>query len=247
MNRLFRVSLAIVSMISIVVRAPAAWTGPQPVSAESTSALWKPLPTAGAPAGRVDEYVFWTGREVLIWGGQKIVPVSDVTQYDPSSGQSYAVTTDLSPTSDGARYNPRRRSMVPDQYERGAEWGACRAGVWTGSEMLVWGTGQCGGARYEPGADQWHPMSQIGAPTARNFPAAVWTGDRLLIWGGSQDEGPRKLPTLLDDGASYDPRTDTWRRMSMVGVPAAQASPPDGLDGQRNARLGRLAPQGCCV
>ncbi len=55
--------------------------------------------------------------------------------------------------------------------------------VWTGREMLIWG-GYDGskwhqdGARYNPFAGTWSPMSTSNAPLAASF--AVWTGHEML-------------------------------------------------------------------
>jgi hypothetical protein len=50
----------------------------------------------------------------------------------------------------------------------------------------------------------------------RTHPASAWTGRELLVWGGTDGDGHRRL----DDGAAYDPRRDTWRRL-----PPAPVSP----------------------
>lgn len=55
------------------------------------------------------------------------------------------------------------------------------------------------------------------SPLARRaFPASAWTGEELLIWGGSDGRQER----FFDDGAAYDPKTDTWRRLPEVPIGA---------------------------
>jgi hypothetical protein len=58
---------------------------------------------------------------------------------------------------------------------------------------------------------------------ARKAPAAVWTGAEVLVWGGLSAGGARPE---LSDGAVYNPKTDTWRRIApapagMAGVAEA--------------------------
>lgn len=92
--------------------------------------------------------------------------------------------------------------------------------VWTGDEMIVWG-GRNGfgseivygnGARYNPSTDTWHPVSAVGAPSARYGHTAVWTGTEMIVWGGS----------FRDDGARYNPSTDTWAPLSASGAPSGR-------------------------
>src|SRR5579862_6814282 len=96
-------------------------------------------------------------------------------------------------------------------------------GVWTGREFIVWGGQGVAsgislntGARYDPTSDSWTPISTIGAPQPRTFHAAAWTGREMIIWGGLGNGGAG----VLNDGARYNPSTDTWISMSSVGAPA---------------------------
>lgn len=65
-----------------------------------------------------------------------------------------------------------------------------------------------------PDQDSWRETS-LGSFTARTKTASVWTGSELIIWGG---EG-RDIDTPLGDGFAYDPSSDTWRKLSVVGAP----------------------------
>lgn len=51
----------------------------------------------------------------------------------------------------------------------------------------------------------------------RSTMASVWTGEEMLIWGG---EGGGNF---FDDGAAYDPMTDTWRALSPAPLSARNA------------------------
>ena len=108
-----------------------------------------------------------------------------------------------------------------------------QSGVWTGSEMIVWGGcgfgGVCitpflrSGGRYDPASDSWLPMSMVGAPPGRiatssaTEPLAVWAGDEMIVWGGwlsNQDQ--------TDTGGRYSPATDTWSPTTQTGAPLAR-------------------------
>jgi hypothetical protein len=87
------------------------------------------------------------------------------------------------------------------------------AGVWTGTEMIVWGGGNtvnarlADGASYNPRARTWRvlPPSPL---SARADPAYAWTGDALFVWGGSGKT----------DGALYDPQSRIWSRLPAAPV-----------------------------
>ena len=97
--------------------------------------------------------------------------------------------------------------------------------VWTYAEMIVWGGGSehqfyNDGGIYEPDKDQWRPVSATNAPSGRWGHAAVWTGREMIVWGGRSSFAPRENK---NDGALYNSDTDTWRRMSDDGAPAARS------------------------
>jgi len=169
---------------------------------------WRPMTTAGAPGPRSGHSAVWTGSEMVVWGG-----FGDLGGTEP----------------DGARYD-----TVADAWGAVSQVGApaaraLHAAVWTGSEMIVWGgaTGfgsyAADGGRYDPATNTWRSMSNVGAPSARAWASGVWTGSELLVWGGHRQyfSGPTQFEAF-NDGARYDPVTDTWRPMSTVGAPAAR-------------------------
>ncbi len=157
---------------------------------------WSALPITGQPAWRFQHELVWTGQRVLLWGGvtRDNIHLCDGGSFDPKLGQWS--TMNLS----------------------GAPSGCVRpATAWTGSEWLVWGGEMAGtseevtntGAAYDPEADTWRTMSNIGAPSARTAPATVWTGQELIVYGGNAGV----------DARAYNPTTDTWRPLSLVGAP----------------------------
>ncbi len=96
-------------------------------------------------------------------------------------------------------------------------------GVWTGSEMIVWGGWQLGGpyfndgSRYNPVSNSWTPLPAAGAPSARRGHTAVWTGTEMIIWGGSN------AAPALGDGARYNPVTNAWSAVNPTNAPVARA------------------------
>jgi len=51
-------------------------------------------------------------------------------------------------------------------------------------------------------------------PSLRSGHTAVWTGTLMIMWGGLS------AGTQVNTGASYDPATDTWSRLSTLGAPS---------------------------
>jgi N-acetylneuraminic acid mutarotase len=121
-------------------------------------------------------------------------------------------------------HDANRRSLQPDNRSMDANqiiqvapgvWGS--RGVWTGTEMLVWGGSHRNGddeinqvlregAAYDPVKNSWRPMSIDGAPSSRFFHDAVWTGRQMIIWGGGE----------------YDPLADRWTPLAWKRRPAGR-------------------------
>ena len=165
---------------------------------------WTPMAISGEPEGRYDHSTLWTGSEMLIWGGQSNSPS---TYFSVASG---------------GRYNPASDSWLPISNVNAPQSRCGHSAIWTGTEMIVWGgeTIENGnrialatGARYNPAANAWTPISAIGAPTARARPFAFWTGTRMLVWGSSNGGDTT--------GGLYNPATDTWTPMSASGAPSS--------------------------
>ena len=71
--------------------------------------------------------------------------------------------------------------------------------VWTGKEVLVWGTTitTTRGTRYNPLTDTWTPMTTASAPKARSGHTAVWIGDSMVVVGGLETGGTLPDTTLV--------------------------------------------------
>ena len=141
-----------------------------------------------APTRRNRAAAVWTGKELIVWGGQGDVALATGARYDPATDRWAVMATLRSPV---ARYD--------------------YTAVWTGQEMVVWGgidgSGEYldSGARYNPTTDTWSAMARPQAVSQRALHQAVWTGTQMLIWGGSA----RPL-VAATGGGRYDPATDTW-------------------------------------
>jgi len=166
---------------------------------------WQLLSTAGAPEGAVLMSAVWTGQEMIVWGGQEPTVALDVNT--------------------GARYNPQTNSWVPVTNPRNGGPRAEHPAVWTGAEMIVWGsytlfsTPTNNGARYYPSTDTWLPTSMVNVPTTRYSPLAVWSGSEMIVWGGCSDGF---CFTRLNTGGRYNPATDSWQPATTVNAAEAR-------------------------
>jgi N-acetylneuraminic acid mutarotase len=112
--------------------------------------------------------------------------------------------------------------------------------VWADTMMLVWGGTDAGGmplntgGKFDPKTNTWTPINPTGAPTARKQHTAVWNGSAMIVWGGNDGGG------VLDSGASYDPKADTWK--SIMTGPSARSQHTAVWTGTQMMIWGGLAP-----
>jgi hypothetical protein len=166
---------------------------------------WHRLPDSPLDA-RIDPASVWTGDEFLVWGG------SDMGEGSRAAGRPLAPVTRF--FDDGAAYDPSTgawRELPPSPAS-----GRAPMSVWTGSEMLVWGTAERvpnpprDGAAYDPVTNTWRRIAS--APIELTDATAVWTGEEMVVFGASLQGGNHsKTDTAI--GAAYDPATDSWRRL----------------------------------
>ena len=104
----------------------------------------------------------------------------------------------------GGRYNVAGNSWTAVTTTGAPSARYNHTGVWTGSEMIVWGgLGRANlntGGRYNPANDGWTAVTTTGAPAARNGHTAVWTGGEMIVWGGFGNGS-----TYFGDTFSYTP------------------------------------------
>jgi N-acetylneuraminic acid mutarotase len=176
-----------------------------------TNNTWRPVSTENAPTPRFAHSAVWTGKEMLVWGG-----------YTDSHAVYSGGHTDAQ-LNTGGRYDPSSDSWRPIAANGAPSKRYGHIALWTGKEMIVWGGGNAtealnDGARYDPVTDAWTPIRTNGAPWRRIVPFAVWTGREMIIWGGSARDVDARAPHF-EDGARYNPQTDTWTPISAQGAP----------------------------
>jgi N-acetylneuraminic acid mutarotase len=176
-----------------------------------SSDTWKPVSEWNAPSARVDFPAVWTGREMLFWGG-----FTDTH----SRYQGYHADAHLNT---GGRYDPSSDSWKTITTQGAPSKRCGHTLVWTGKEAIVWGGANAtralnDGARYDPARDSWRPVSADGAPSPRLAHVAFWTGKEMLVWGGTTREVDTQ-GVYFENGARYNPETDTWRPLSTIGAP----------------------------
>jgi N-acetylneuraminic acid mutarotase len=147
-------------------------------------------------------------------------------------GGSVSTNAGITIYADGALYDPAGDTWSPMNVVPGVNSAPYAvAAVWTGTELLVWGIFVPPGTlpsepptsapvmvAYDPSTNAWTSLADNDAPSWRGGFATVWTGTEMLIWGGTS--GADNMP--LNDGAAYNPATQTWRTIS--------PAPATGLD-----------------
>ncbi len=165
---------------------------------------WLATSVANAPQGRRGHSSIWDGTEIIIWGG--------CIDHDCSQ---HVFT--------GGKYNPVADSWIATNTVGAPSGRSFHSGVWTGTEMIVWGgcvSGECEivtntGGRYDPASDSWTPTSNEDAPSKRVNHSMIWTGAEMVVWGGFSF-----LPVFT--GGIYDPATDHWTNIFFSNTPGAR-------------------------
>ena len=154
---------------------------------------------------------FWTGTQMIIWGGICNIEYPSVLKFDPGTGIWTIVPWYL-------------------------EYPACSIGssvIWTGNKIIEWGGTGCGGFPnygsnrgiiYDPQDDTWVATSTDNAPSSRLGHTAVWTGLEMVLWGGARFINyPPGEWVCYNDGARFNPDTNSWMPISNVGCPEERA------------------------
>jgi hypothetical protein len=175
------------------------------------TATWIYLPNTlpGTPSPRANHTAVWTGSQMAVWGGaSNSLCYADGGLFDPSSSSWTYIPNTLAATP-AARY--------------------AHTAVWTGTEVIVWGGANSGGAnplndggRYNPASNTWTylPNTLANTPAARVAHTAVWTGSQMVVWGGVANAA------AYADGGRYDPALNVWTYISstLPNAPAARSS-----------------------
>jgi N-acetylneuraminic acid mutarotase len=212
---------------------------------------WAATSSTNAPEGRDGPTAVWTGSEMIVWGGAAVTFVNTGGRYNPNTDSWAATSTTNAPTGrlshtvvwtgaemvvwggyywdgdyhyfqSGGRYNPSTDSWVATSITNPPEARGFHTGVWTGSEMIVWG-GYDGssywntGGKYNPLTDSWTTTDTTSAPSGRQLHTAVWSGSEMIIWGGTGVSGNVRT------GGQYDPMTNSWTATTTIEAPSARS------------------------
>ncbi|MBP7148404.1 MAG: hypothetical protein KBD01_12735 [Acidobacteria bacterium] len=160
------------------------------------------------PSARYWHSAVWTGSEMIVWGGTLAMGAGN--------------------TNTGSRYNPTSNSWTATTLTGAPAERADHVGVWTGTEMIIWGAGNTPqttpdtGGRYNPTANSWTPTrSDSTTPRARTHPMGCWAPQvgQLIVWGGVYNMG-----TDTNTGGRYTPASDSWAPTSDAApAPAVRA------------------------
>jgi hypothetical protein len=177
---------------------------------DPTTQFWRTMSDLNAPAARAMHASVWTGDGLVVWSGRGSGGwLEDGAVYDPAVDAWTSFDLSSLPLTSGAT----DISAPSPRY--------AATSVWTGSALMVFG-GQLGGDKTHTGfmiqlengqPVSWEPMSEADAPGGRTGHTAIWTGNYMIVWGGSAGGSP------LEDGAAYDPATDTWTPLSSENAP----------------------------
>jgi len=217
---------------------------------------WTATTITNVPFRRNSPSAIWTGSEMIVWGGLwAYITLNTGGRYDPAT-DSWTATSDINAPSDryshaavwtgsemiiwggasvlvggtlntGGRYNPLTDTWTATSLTHAPSVRYLHTGVWSGSEMIVWGgySGGFGGSqlntggRYNPGTDSWTVTGTTNAPSARQDHIAVWTGSEMIVWGGYLFDGSSRF---LNTGGRYNPSTNSWTGTSTINVPTGR-------------------------
>jgi N-acetylneuraminic acid mutarotase len=172
------------------------------VPLDCTDDTWTATSTVNAPDAREFHTVVWTGSEMIVWGGF-------------NSSPPYLLNT-------GGRYDPATDIWAATSMTNAPTGRGNHTAVWTGTEMIVWGGQDSGGAsgtggKYNPSTDSWSSTGITNAPHRRFSHTAVWTGSEMVVWAGFSDPD-----YWMNTGGRYDPSTDSWTATSTTNAPEAR-------------------------
>ena len=163
---------------------------------------WRMLPPSPLEP-RSDHFAAWTGKEMLIWGGQPGVEILAGNEF--GNGAAYDPVTD--------RWRPMARFPLTPRY-------GARA-LWTGRLLVVWGGARAedgddppklsDGAAYDPAADRWIKLPDSPLAGRISPLASSRGGVAFFSWGLGKDHPEA-------GSASWDPASGKWS-------PAAPAPP----------------------
>jgi hypothetical protein len=196
-------------------------------SPESDS--WKLMTQLDAPTPRAEALAIWTGdksttdrNKMIVWGGCR-------------TGDGCAQRLN-----DGGIFDPQLNKWKPIAASSDITPRVHHGGVWTGSELIVWGghpnvdpdsitlpapLGD-GGIYNESTGWKKIPAGTAHAPEARAYAVTIWTGDsrniisarKMLVWGGCTTAIRDACSRPFNNGAFFDPVTEEWSPLQASGI-----------------------------
>ncbi|MHB8436691.1 MAG: hypothetical protein ACYDC0_12595 [Acidimicrobiales bacterium] len=158
---------------------------PQSTASALATGSWSSFPQ-GPLSPRTGQVEVWNGTELIIWGGES------------------STSSTPTPLGDGASYDPINRSwrMLPvSPLPPGDDVSA----AWTGTEMLV--VSGTATAAYRPGKQHLGDASVVSSRITDRCLSHV---DRSTTDRGRRQRGRCSRQPQYDDGAAYNPVTNTW-------------------------------------
>jgi hypothetical protein len=190
---------------------------------------WRQLPAPPRELGRGDQWMAWSGRELLVGG---------VEEAEAGGGGTVAAAYD--PAADRWRLLPRSPDLTPGRGHLLA-----RTALWAGTRLLVWNhwsataraaNDETGASArpdaepdgidlwaYDPAADRWTvlPAPPDEARQVVQDASMVWTG-RAVVMAATRwaDVGGRRRTTTV--GGSYDPESARWAPIAPLDRPSGR-------------------------
>ena len=151
----------------------------------------------GAPSAREAHVAVWTGKEMVIFGG-----TGDTTggKYDPVTDTWKATSTIR--RADGPAIRGRR--VDRERNDR------------LGRPVFLW-RGEYRRSLQPDRRTRGQPLPPV-ALAPRAYMPAVWTGSEMIVWGG----GNNQIGQVYNDGARYNPTTNTWNLTNPTGAASAR-------------------------
>lgn len=167
---------------------------------------WRRLRDGPAPA-RSGAAAVWTGEEMVVLGGTRLVEVTDRAKVQGAAthldGSWFGFAVRFSRAV--AAYDPgadRWRKLAPMPAVHVSAWNTEHV-VWTGSEIVVPIDATL--LVYTVATDTWRAVAYPD-PRPQGGGAVVWTGTEVLFWGY-----PYHLPASAAWAQAFTPGADTWR------------------------------------
>lgn len=216
----------------------AVWTGSRMLvigltggSYDPATNTWRAIPNPSM--SMVGAVTGWTGKRVLVWGGNCCAGTTrDGQAFDPATNSWRALpaaplqaranaegawtgkelvvaggeSNGIHPTifRDGAAYNPATGKWRKLPAMPGTlSWGRS---LWDGSEVLFLSSTGARGMAYNPAVNRWRLLPAM--PLPRKGFIAVWTGRQVLVWGGLAGSFPTWQPPA--HGEIYTPAINRW-------------------------------------